>query len=152
MVSRRGRPPEGRDRGVIRLRHRQGLVPRGIALGLGLCLLIGAGSVSARPPLGEAGFDGFRTLTGTDAREFQLPSDVRLVSRWRDAGANLDFERYQQYAPVSGAHVEGGQLTIGRRGDRMEIVVGAHYRLVAAINVVRLDGAAAATAALTARA
>ena len=123
--------------------------PSGIAIGLALSLVISAGSAVARLPV--PGPDGFRTLTGADARAFAIPSDVRLVSRWSDARANLTFERYQQYAPASGAHVEGGQLTVGRRNGRIELVVGAHYNLVTAVNVVRLTSAAAATTALESR-
>lgn len=89
-------------------------------------VLMAGSAVAAREPE-DAAAGGFRVLTGRAATTFTLPTDVRLVRTWRDARRDLTYSRYQQFARPSGALVEGGQLTVARRGDRTALVIGAHY-------------------------
>ncbi len=91
---------------------------------------------------------GFRVVSGRAAHAFVLPKDVRLVRTWRDGGRDLIYSRYQQYARPLNVLVEGGQLTVVRRGARIELVIGAHYPSVEISNRLLVDGARAAVRAL----
>lgn len=56
-----------------------------------------------------------------------IPADVRFVSSWTDPLTGLVWDRYQQYAAPLDVYVEGGQLTIIRRGSRVVAQSGAYY-------------------------
>lgn len=69
---------------------------------------------------------GFRALSGAEARNFVLPSDVRLAATITLSRYGLTLERYQQY--VGPAQVLGGQLTLYRDASGTVVnVIGAHY-------------------------
>ncbi len=85
--------------------------------------------------------DGFVALNGNDAKDYQIPSDMNLVSQETLASnsfaANISVERYQQY--LGEAAVFGGQLTIYRDGNGDAVaVIGAHYANVSPQNSVNL--------------
>ncbi|HSF18440.1 MAG TPA: M4 family metallopeptidase [Vicinamibacteria bacterium] len=81
---------------------------------------------------------GFRALTGQQAADFRVPSDMRRVSVER-SGRNGQYlaERYRQF--LGAAEVLGGQLTIYRdETDLSVVVVGAHYPDLSSSNTIRI--------------
>lgn len=87
--------------------------------------------------------DGFRALRGSEAATFELPGDVRLVTRFDLPAYGLTYERYQQVFGQAGAQVLGGQLTLLKAGDTAKHVIGAHYAHIAPSNRVNLTAAEA---------
>lgn len=66
------------------------------------------------------------SLTGEEARRFDLPDDVKIVWKANDAKFGLVQTRYQQV--VAGAEVRGGQITVTRNNKgEQELVSGSYY-------------------------
>jgi bacillolysin len=105
-----------------------------LALGLALVLLGGAADSQA----------SFRALSGSDAAQFGLPSDVTLVHTIDLPAYGLTYERYQQVVGKANAAVLGGQLTILRDDSGAVVaVIGAHYLSIQRTNKVNLTAAQA---------
>ena len=89
-------------------------------------VLLLALTAAAQPSAGATtGGQGFRALTGAEARAFQVPGDVRLVWESTLPGSGITQARYQQV--VGNAEVFGGQFTVLRRGGEQVAVIGAYY-------------------------
>ena len=78
-------------------------------------------------------------LSGDEARQYDVPADVREV--WRSSGNGVTQTRYQQY--VGDAAVYGGQITVLSRGGEQVAVVGNHYSNLGPSNQVKLSKAEA---------
>ncbi|HEX2068924.1 MAG TPA: hypothetical protein VHH54_01820, partial [Actinomycetota bacterium] len=94
---------------------------------------------------GEPADSGFRALSGSKARDFVVPADMRLVRSFQlPNGAT--YQRFQQM--IGDAEVLGGQVTLLRDGrGEVNTVVGSHYPNVVVRNSVGISRAAAARAA-----
>jgi bacillolysin len=87
----------------------------------------------------NGGSGGFVAISGDQARQYDVPSDVREV--WRSSGNGVTQTRYQQY--VGDAAVYGGQITVLARNGQQAAVVGNHYSNLSPSNQVRLSKAGA---------
>lgn len=96
----------------------------------------------AAQPTAPAATSGFRAQSGSEARAFRVPADVRVAWTATDARSGIVQTRYQQV--VGGADVYGGQVTTlrNRAGDTLA-VIGAHYPSLKAVGSVKLTGQAA---------
>jgi bacillolysin len=83
----------------------------------------------------NGGSGGFLALSGDQARQYDVPSDVREV--WRSSGNGVTQTRYQQY--VGDAAVYGGQITVLSRNGQRAAVVGNHYSNLSPSNQVKLS-------------
>lgn len=122
---------------------------RGIVSALLLSLFLGPAwlEAQARKPGG-----GFLALTGQQARDFQVPSDMRRISVERTGrGGAVVAERYRQF--LGAAEVLGSQLTIYRDETDLSVaVVGAHYPDLAPSNTIRFAAGEAQAVAASRRA
>ncbi len=108
-----------------------------------LTFALSAGTqVRAAQPTAPAATSGFRAQSGSEARAFRVPTDVRVAWTATDARAGIVQTRYEQV--VGGADVYGGQVTTlrNRAGDTLA-VIGAHYPGLKAVGSVKLTGQAA---------
>ena len=107
----------------------------GVLVILTLCTtVLGA---SAQENNGASG--GFVALSGDQARQYDVPGDVREV--WTSSDDGITQTRYQQY--VGDAAVYGGQITILSRDGQRAAVVGNHYSNLSPSNQVKLSKAGA---------
>ena len=89
---------------------------------------------------GAQNSSGFLALSGEEAANFDLPSDLQLVQSFYNVQNGLTYERYQQYFGV--AQVLGGQVTLYiDDSGTIATVIGAHYPDIAPANFARLSGA-----------
>jgi thermolysin len=86
---------------------------------------------------GGAQDSDFLALSGTEAKGFVLPDDVRLVRSGRLPRHGLRWERYQQFQ--GGVPVLGAEITLHRSesGDAV-LVIGASYPRITPSNRLRL--------------
>ncbi len=96
------------------------------AVVLGLVMVLGA-AMAAPVLAADDAPSGYRILRGAALEGFRLPADVRLISSRTDRAAGLTFERYQQFAAPLGVHVEGAQLSVVRRANKVVLVMGKHF-------------------------
>jgi len=83
---------------------------------------------------------GFLALSGEEAANFDLPSDMQLIQSSYNVQNGLTYERYQQYFGV--AQVLGAQVTLYiDDSGTIATVIGAHYPDIAPANFARLSGA-----------
>ena len=82
---------------------------------------------------------GFLALSGDEARQYDVPADVREV--WLASDYGLSQTRYQQY--VGDAAVYGGQITVLSRAGEQVAVVGNHYSNLQPSNAVKVTKAQA---------
>jgi bacillolysin len=116
---------------VVFSRSFRGLLVVGLLVILTLCTtVLGA---SAQENGGASG--GFVALSGDQARQYDVPGDVREV--WRSSGNGVTQTRYQQY--VGDAAVYGGQITVLSRDEQRAAVVGNHYANLSPSNQVKLS-------------
>jgi len=113
-----------------------------LALVLVLGYAIGAPTLAANEVV-----SGYRVQRGAALDGLRLPTDVRLISSRTDRAAGLTFERYQQFAKPLGVYVDGAQLSVVRRGDKVELVIGRHYPDLRAVLRPSIAASRAATAA-----
>jgi bacillolysin len=92
---------------------------------------------SAQENNGASG--GFVALSGNQARQYNVPGDVREV--WTSSDDGVSQTRYQQY--VGDAAVYGGQITVLSRDGQRAAVVGNHYSSLSPSNQVKLSKAGA---------
>ncbi|HXV62891.1 MAG TPA: M4 family metallopeptidase [Vicinamibacteria bacterium] len=120
----------------------------GVAAFLAFSFFLGLSQLEAQSSRsGDRAGRGFRALTGQQAADFRVPSDMRHVSVER-TGRNAEFlaERYQQF--FGAAEVLGGQLTVFRdETDLSVVVVGAHYPDLSSSNTIRIGADRAETVA-----
>jgi bacillolysin len=111
-----------------------------VLAGLLALLLLPRGSTDA------AATDGFLALSGSEARDFVLPADVRPVKTLDLTSYGLTYERYQQH--FGAAEVLGAQITVYRNAtDDAVYVVGSHFPGITPRNSVRLSQAEATAVA-----
>ena len=73
----------------------------------------------------DGGTWGSFPLSGQEAREFRVPSDVVAVRSWRDSSGR-SVTRYQQM--VDGTSVAGGQITVTRDANGTIVAaIGAYF-------------------------
>ena len=132
------------------LRPRLSLGLTGIIIAVVLAVISGAVAAAANPDADVS--SGFRVLRGREAASFRVPNDVRLVFTWTDSAHGLTYERYQQFVQPFGAIVDGGQLTVVRRGQAVEAVIGAHFTGLAPSNRLLVDSREAIGRAMASRA
>ena len=113
-----------------------------------VALVVLLGSAIATPILAaNPEPSGYRVQRGAQLDGFRVPVDVRLVSSRTDRSSGLTFERYQQFAAPLDVQVDGAQLSVVRRGDKVVLVIGKHYpdlRAIVRPSVATLRAAAAA--------
>ncbi|HSH04351.1 MAG TPA: M4 family metallopeptidase [Anaerolineae bacterium] len=80
--------------------------------------------------------NGFQTLRGEEARNFQMPRDMRSVSSQNLAKYGVSVERFHQFH--GNAHVFGAQMSVLTNLDGEQIVVGAHFDSIKPANEVKL--------------
>jgi Zn-dependent metalloprotease len=86
----------------------------------------------------------FRALSGPEAAQVGLPSDVTLIHTLELPAYGLTYERYQQVVGNANAAVLGGQLTILRDDSGTAVaVIGAHFPSIQPTNEVNLTSAQA---------
>ena len=89
---------------------------------------------------GAQNTSGFLALSGEEAANFDLPSDMQLIQSSYNVQNGLTYERYQQYFGV--AQVLGAQVTLYiDDSGTIATVIGAHYPDIAPANFARLSGA-----------
>jgi bacillolysin len=113
----------------------RGLLVVGLLVILTLCTTV----LGASAQENSGGSGGFAALSGDEARQYDVPGDVREV--WRSSDAGVTQTRYQQY--VGDAAVYGGQITVLSRGGEQVAVVGNHYSNLSPSNEVSLSKAGA---------
>ena len=95
---------------------------------------------------GSGGPSGFFTLTGNDARAFELPADLRLARTFPLDAYGLTYERYEQF--VGPAQVAGAEVTVYRDASgAIAGVIGSHYPDIAPGAAVHQPAAAASAVA-----
>ena len=82
----------------------------------------------------SASSGGFVALSGEEARQYVVPSDVRVV--WQSSDDGVTQTRYQQY--VGDAAVYGGQITVLSRDGAQVAVIGNHFSNLVSSNQVLL--------------
>jgi bacillolysin len=120
---------------VVFSRSSRGLLILGFFTILLLCTIVFGASAQEN----NGGSGGFVALSGGEARQYQVPGDVREV--WRSSDAGLTQTRYQQY--VGDAAVYGGQITVLSRNGQQVVVVGNHYPNLDPSNQVKVTKAGA---------
>jgi bacillolysin len=112
---------------------------RVLAVALTLSLLVGAQLALPAVTGAASAPAGSFALSGHEARDFQVPSDVVPIRSWTDAHGRT-ATRYQQM--VSGASVFGGQITLTRNANGSIVTaIGAYYPALQAKNSVSLTKA-----------
>ena len=124
----------GRRKGnrVVFSRSFRGLLVVGLLVILTLCTTVLGASA-------QENNGGFVALSGVEARQYDVPGDVREA--WRSSGNGVTQTRYQQY--VGDAAVYGGQITVLSRNGQQAAVVGNHYSNLSPSNQVKLSKAGA---------
>jgi thermolysin len=90
---------------------------------------------------------GFRALNGQEARDFQVPGDMKLVAQEGLGQYGLAANRYRQF--IGEAEVLGGQLTVyNDEAGTAVYIIGSHYPDLAAQNEVELSAGQAKRAAM----
>ena len=115
-----------------------------------IVLIVPASASSTTSTVAGAESDGFRTLNGEEARDFEVPSDMALTthetSKTTASGAPLTVDRYRQY--YGEAEVLGGQMTVYGIDGLTVAVIGGHYENLSPQNEVNLSASEARKVAL----
>ncbi len=94
---------------------------------------------------GQPDDSGFRALSGSAARDFAIPADMKLVRSLALANG-VTYQRFQQV--LQNADVLGGQLTVIRDApEDASTVIGSHYPNISVRNAVGISRSTAARAA-----
>jgi bacillolysin len=117
--------------------------PRGTAVVVALTVMASLFADASVAAAASPEPNGYRVTSGPEAAAFALPADVRLISTWTDAQTGLTYSRYQQYAAPLKVFVDGGQITVVRRGERQLLVIGKHYPALRVANAPALTPAQA---------
>ena len=107
------------------LRYSRGLLVLGLLVILFLCTTVLGASASS---------GGFLALSGDEARQYVVPSDVRVV--WQSSDDGVTQTHYQQY--VGDAAVYGGQITVLSRDGEQVAVIGNHFSNLVPSNEILL--------------
>jgi len=126
---------------MFRYKQRMPLIALIVVLGALVVLIIPAAASSGADSVASAQSDGYRALSGRDARDFEVPHDMILTTheslKTTDSGAQLTADRYRQY--YGAAEVLGGQMTVYGADGQTVAVIGGHYENLSPKNEVRLN-------------